>query len=96
MAWTLDLAAEIESDMSAIHRIDDVAALDASRYYRLAELLPSYDGAVRRRFEVILRESEPVITATPSGTGSARPAGGIRALAAKSGTGRFPGIEYRG
>lgn len=91
MAWTLDLAAEIESDMSAIHRIDDVAALDASRYYRLAELLPSYDGAVRRRFEVILRESEPVITATPP-----RPAGGIRALAAKSGTGRFPGIEYRG
>lgn len=41
------------------HRVDDPYVIDCARYFRLAELLPCYDGAVR--FAVIrdLRDESP-------------------------------------
>lgn len=86
---------EIASDLSVFHRIEDPQALPSSRYYRLAEMLPSYDGAVRRRFEVVLAEAErDQARHTPAG---AQPQEvNLAALAATTGGGQFPGIEYRG
>lgn len=34
--------------MSVFHRVDDMYLLPARRFFRLAGLLPAYDGAVRR------------------------------------------------
>lgn len=45
--WVLDLLPEIESDLSALHRIEDPYPLAGSRMIRLIERLPAYDGAVR-------------------------------------------------
>lgn len=39
----------MESDLSALHRIDDMNEQDAARMTRLALLLPNYQGAVRAR-----------------------------------------------
>lgn len=82
------------------HRIEDPKQLDSARYYRLAELLPSYDGAVRRAFERILYEAQQQKEGSPAP--QARPArvatnAGAEVLAAKSeaGSSRFPSFEYR-
>lgn len=93
MQWTVDLEDEIASDLSVFHRIDDPAELDAARYFRLAELLASYDGAVRARFLTELRKKEEQNRApAPPGAGTQT----IAALAAKVPGSRFPGVEYRG
>lgn len=43
----LDHLDEIESDLSAFHRVDDIAQLDGPRFLRLAAQLPWYEGATR-------------------------------------------------
>lgn len=39
--------ADLESDLSAIHRIDDMYVLPADRVFRLARRLAHYPGCVR-------------------------------------------------
>lgn len=57
--WVIDLADEIESDLSAFHRIDDPMSLDSPRYFRLARQLHAYHGAVRSALLVAVnRERE--------------------------------------
>lgn len=41
------------------HRVDDPEALDVTRYFELAELLPVYDGACRAAALRQLRETGP-------------------------------------
>jgi hypothetical protein len=43
----LDHLAELRSDFSVFHRIDNPDRLSSSRFFSLAELLPLYDGACR-------------------------------------------------
>lgn len=38
---------DIESDMSAIHRIDDIWSMNGPRFFRFAYRLPAYKGTVR-------------------------------------------------
>ncbi len=38
---------DIESDMSAIHRIDNIWEMDGPRFFRLAYRLPAYQGVMR-------------------------------------------------
>lgn len=38
---------DIESDLSAIHRIDDMWAMEAGKFFRFAYRLPAYKGAMR-------------------------------------------------
>jgi hypothetical protein len=45
----LDWLDEIESDMSAVHRVDDIWSMPAAKFFRFAWLLPAYRGAVRER-----------------------------------------------
>jgi hypothetical protein len=44
---------EVESDFSVFHRVDDVHQLESSRFFKLAERLPFYQGAVRGRMEAM-------------------------------------------
>lgn len=45
--WVLDYLADIESDMSAVHRVDDIHTMSSEKFFRLAERLVHYQGAVR-------------------------------------------------
>lgn len=42
---------DVESDLSAFHRIDDIWSMNGPRFFRLAERLPAYQGAIRARAE---------------------------------------------
>jgi hypothetical protein len=49
--WILDYRAEIESDFSVFHRVDNIDELSSSLFFDRAEMLPNYQGAVRGRIE---------------------------------------------
>jgi hypothetical protein len=38
---------DIESDMSAVHRVDDIWSMDGPRFFRLAWRLAAYQGCMR-------------------------------------------------
>lgn len=42
---------DVESDFSAIHRIDDIWSMDGPKFFRFAQRLPAYKGAMRMRAE---------------------------------------------
>jgi hypothetical protein len=44
--WTVDHEADIASDLSAFHRIDDVDKIDGPRYFSLAQRLTAYSGVM--------------------------------------------------
>lgn len=94
----MDYEREVDSDLSVFHRIDNPDALSGSRYFRLAEFLPSYGGAVahsmtRDLVETQSREVEEV--ALPEVSPSIKD--DVAHLAAKSQNSQgFPGIEYTG
>ena len=87
MGWCLDHLDDIESDLSAIHRIDDMWAMDGPRFHRFARRLPAYRGAMRAVAERQARDEERSkeqrglsgmeITPIPAGTAvvSGAPAG---------------------
>lgn len=66
LSWIADYEPEVASDLSALHRIDDPMSMDCARYFRLAELLPAYEGAVRMAALRDVRESRT----SPEGGGS--------------------------
>jgi hypothetical protein len=54
----LDYEQDIESDLSAFHRIDDPSQMTSARYFMLAERLAAYKGALRARIELEAHERE--------------------------------------
>src|SRR5690606_8428162 len=44
VAWVIDHLADLESDFSRFHRIDDIYALDGPRFMRLAWRIGVYEG----------------------------------------------------
>lgn len=56
--WTLDYEADIASDLSAFHRIDDPATIDGPRYFSLAPRLSAYSGVMAARAEILRQEQE--------------------------------------
>ncbi|KPM55731.1 hypothetical protein ACG83_10660 [Frankia sp. R43] len=58
MIWVLDHLADIESDLSAIHRIEDMYALSGPRFFRLAWRLAAYRGVMRMRAEELALEHQ--------------------------------------
>lgn len=40
---------DLESDFSAIHRIDDIYALDGPKFFRLAHRISAYQGVIAAR-----------------------------------------------
>lgn len=55
--WTLDYEADIASDLSAFHRIDDPMTIDGPRFFSLAARLAAYSGVMAAR-AYKLREDE--------------------------------------
>jgi hypothetical protein len=49
IAWVLDYLPDLESDMSAFHRVDDIWSMPGARFFRLAWRLPAYEGVMRAR-----------------------------------------------
>ena len=47
----LDHLDDIESDLSAFHRIDDMYEMKPVKFFRFALRLPAYRGIVRARIE---------------------------------------------
>lgn len=47
IVWVLDHLLDLESDFSAIHRIDDMYALPAPRFFALASRVYAYPGVMR-------------------------------------------------
>lgn len=61
-AWLPD----VESDMSAVHRVDDIYSMPAPRFFRLAWRLPHYRGVMRDRVMELQREQEDEPRAAPA------------------------------
>jgi hypothetical protein len=51
--------ADIESDMSVFHRVDDIWQMKPARFFMLAHRLPAYQGVMRERTLAAQREQEP-------------------------------------
>jgi hypothetical protein len=68
--WTADYEADIASDLSAFHRIDDPMTIDGPRYFSLALRLPAYSGVLAARAEKIRQDERE----GGSGAHSAAPA----------------------
>lgn len=45
--WVLKHIRDIESDLSAFHRIDNIWAMNGPRFFALAYRLPAYRGVMR-------------------------------------------------
>lgn len=44
--WVLDFREDVESDFSVLHRVDDLDAMPAGRFFALVGKLGAYQGAV--------------------------------------------------
>lgn len=66
--WVLQLLDDIESDMSAFHRVDDITTLDGPRFFKLAWRLSAYQGVIRARLSE--QESSAEATSAPHGAGA--------------------------
>lgn len=51
IGWVRDHLADLESDFSRFHRVDDIYAMDGARFMRLAWRIAAYDGMMSRRIE---------------------------------------------
>lgn len=73
--WTTEYEADIASDLSAFHRVDDPMALDGPLYFSLAIRLAAYSGVLAARAEKIRQdEREGVSGAHTAGRGTSTPA----------------------
>lgn len=55
LGWVFDHLAEIDSDLSVFHQIDDVEEMDVQLFRRRVATLSAYDGALR---QLLIREHE--------------------------------------
>lgn len=49
LVWIVDHLDDIDSDLSAFHRIDDLWSMPAPRFFKLAWRLPAYAGVMQSR-----------------------------------------------
>lgn len=48
--WVIDHVDDLESDFSVFHRVDDLHALPAARFFRLAARIFAYEGVMTARY----------------------------------------------
>lgn len=72
LLWTVGMIDDIASDMSVFHRVDDIEAMPAARFFAFAARLPAYQGAVRFRFE---QAAEATLAPQQATAEAARPPG---------------------
>lgn len=56
--WTLDYLEDIESDLSAFHRVDDYMTMSGPRFFSLALRLAAYTGVLQARAIAEREEAE--------------------------------------
>ena len=61
--WALDHLDDLESDFSAFHRVDDISAMDAPRFFRLAPRLTAYQGVMAARLMAEQQEGRGAVPA---------------------------------
>lgn len=83
----------MESDFSVFHRVDDPYRLPSPRFFRLAERLPAYKGAVAAALAADAPPAQPV---APGSGGGPVVLDDVRTVAAMTSDSGFPGIEYMG
>lgn len=54
--WVLECLPEIESDMSVLHRVEDIYVMRADLLMRRVAHLPAYEGALRARLRRVQRQ----------------------------------------
>lgn len=64
----IELEDDIESDLSALHRIDGegIERMESARFFRLAERLHTYPGAVAARFAMLRAERDQKPASAPA------------------------------
>jgi hypothetical protein len=65
VAWVLDCLDDICSDLSVFHRIEDASELEGPVFYKLAQRLPFYEGAVRAHFAKMARRAQAAARPAP-------------------------------
>ena len=58
VGWVLAYLDDLESDFSALHRVDDMYSMPAPRFFRLACRMTAYAGVMQVRADALLRASE--------------------------------------
>jgi hypothetical protein len=61
---------DLASDFSAFHRIDDIEAMDAVRFFKLAVRLPAYAGVLAAR--ALAEQQAAESGSSPSGSPASR------------------------
>jgi hypothetical protein len=59
LAWVRRHLADIESDMSALHRVDDIRPMKPTRFFALAWRLPYYAGVMQARAMAARQDDAP-------------------------------------
>lgn len=72
--WVPRHRADIESDMSAVHRVDDIETMNSARLFRLAWRLPCYRGVMRERVLSDQQQEQAPAAQVRQASPSARPA----------------------
>lgn len=76
--WTLEYEADIASDLSAFHRIDDPMTIDGPRYFSLAIRLSAYAGVMAARAEKMRQDEQEGVSGAHSAAPAASPSSAAR------------------
>lgn len=55
----LDYLDDLESDFSAIHRVDDIYSLDGPRFFKFAYRMAAYKGVLQARIRAEQEDADP-------------------------------------
>lgn len=64
----LDYLDDIESDLSAVHRIDDMWSMDSAKFFRFARRLFAYKSVMRTHAEKEAHDKNPRATSSQPAT----------------------------
>jgi len=67
--WVVDHLADLESDFSVFHRIDNLHTLDGPRFFRLALRIFAYDGVMSARLAAQTENTDTDTTALAPSSG---------------------------
>ncbi len=72
--WCLDHLADLESDFSVFHRVEDLDTLDGPRFFRLAYRIAAYQGVMAAVIAEQEAQHRPPAQQAPTQVAAAGPA----------------------
>ena len=72
VGWVVDYLADLESDLSVFHRVDDMWSMPGPRFFRLAKRTVAYQGVMQARAQGLIdaEGTAPAGVVPSSGRGS--------------------------